>query len=47
LVPWDAFLEDGRPYTLNWEMVMTGYGNVYMVDAIWDSEWRERAIDNQ
>lgn len=44
LVPWDAFLDDGRPYTLNWEMVMTGLGNVYMVDSTWDSNWRENAI---
>lgn len=36
-IPWDAYLDDGRPYTLNWELVMTGYGNVEMRDSIWDT----------
>ena len=35
VIPWDSYMEDGRPYTLNWEMVMTGYGNVDMRDSLW------------
>ena len=30
-------MEDGRPYTLNWEMVMAGYGNVDMRDNQFDA----------
>lgn len=44
LLPWDAFLEDGRPYTLNWEMVMSGYGNVDMRESLWDTNWRDQAV---
>jgi intein/homing endonuclease len=29
VVPWDSFMEDGRPYTLNWEMLMRGYASIY------------------
>lgn len=46
MVPWDSFLEDGRPYTLNWEMVMTGYGNVDMRESLWDTNWRDEAVYN-
>jgi hypothetical protein len=44
-IRFDAYMEDGRPYTLNWEMVMTGYGNVYMQESIFDTTWRNDAID--
>lgn len=43
-VPWDGYLEDGRPYTLNWELVMTGYGNVDMRESLWNTGWRNDAI---
>ncbi len=43
-IPFDAFMDDGRPYTLNWEMVMTGYGNVDMRESLWDTSWRKDAI---
>jgi hypothetical protein len=26
--PWDGYLDDGQPYTLNWQMIMAGYGDV-------------------
>lgn len=42
-IPFDDYLPDGRPYTLNWEMVMTGYGNVDMRESLWDSSWRNSA----
>lgn len=38
VIPWDSYMEDGRPYTVNWEMVMTGYGNVDMRDSLWNSQ---------
>jgi hypothetical protein len=47
LIPWDAFLDDGRPYTLNWEMIMTGYGNVEMRETLWDTSWRDAALTNR
>lgn len=25
---WDGYLDDGQPYTLNWQMIMAGYGDV-------------------
>lgn len=37
VIPWDAYMEDGRPYTLNWELVMAGYGNVDMRDSLWSA----------
>ena len=37
-IPLDAYMSDGRPYTLNWELVMMGLGNVYLNDIIWDSD---------
>lgn len=44
-IPMDAYLEDGRPYTLNWEMVMTGYGSIDMRESLWDTSWRRNALD--
>lgn len=44
LIPFDAFLPDGRPYTLNWELVMIGYGNVDMSDHYWDWPGRDEAL---
>lgn len=26
--PWDGYLDDGQPYTINWHMIMAGYGDV-------------------
>ncbi len=28
--PWDGYLDDGQPYTVNWHMIMAGYGDVDM-----------------
>lgn len=25
---WDGYLDDGQPYTINWQMIMQGYGDV-------------------
>lgn len=44
-IPFDAYLPDGRPYTLNWEMIMTGYGHVDMRESLWDTTWRNNALD--
>ena len=44
-IAWDQFMEDGRPYTLNWELVMSGYGNVYMLDSLFDTENRMHQIE--
>lgn len=44
-VAFDAYLEDGRPYTLNWELVMTGYGNIDMRESLWNTGWRSDAIN--
>jgi hypothetical protein len=44
-IPIDSYLEDGRPYTLNWEMVMTGYGAIDMRESLWDTTWRRDALD--
>jgi len=27
---WDSYFPDGRPYTLNWDLVLKGYANVYL-----------------
>lgn len=43
-IPFDAYLNDGRPYTLNWEMVMTGYGNIDLRETLWNTSWRDGAI---
>lgn len=29
-VSWDGYADDGLPYTLNWQMIMAGYGDVDM-----------------
>ncbi len=26
--PWDSYMEDGRPYTLNWAVILSGYASV-------------------
>jgi hypothetical protein len=39
----DSYMSDGRPYTLNWEMVMAGLANVYLNDIIYDNDWRQKA----
>lgn len=44
-IPFDDYLPDGRPYTLNWEMVMTGFGNVDMRESLWDTTWRNGSTD--
>jgi len=44
-ISFDQYLPDGRPYTVNWEMVMTGYGNVEMKDSIWNNNWRNDATN--
>jgi hypothetical protein len=44
-LPVHSYLDDGRPRTLNWEMVMTGYGNVDMRDSLWDQPWHTNAND--
>lgn len=28
LIPWDAYLDDGRPYTANWSLISTGLAHV-------------------
>lgn len=28
LIPWDAYMDDGRPYTANWSIISAGYANV-------------------
>lgn len=43
VIPLDSYMSDGRPYTLNWEMVMMGLANVYMNDIIWDSDYKRNA----
>jgi hypothetical protein len=43
VIPWDAYMEDGRPYTLNWEIIMAGYGNVDMRDTMF-RQYRDGAI---
>lgn len=43
-IPFDSYLSDGRPYTLNWEMIMTGYGNIDLRESLWDTSWRDGAI---
>ena len=44
-ISFDDYLPDGRPYTLNWEMVMTGYGNVDMRESLWETTWRNNATN--
>ncbi len=44
-LPLQSYMEDGKPYTLNWELVMAGYGNVDMRDSLWDNDWSERAVE--
>lgn len=46
VVSWDSYLDDGRPYTLNWELVMGGFGNVYLPDAIFNSVDRQSQISD-
>lgn len=29
-IEWDSYMDDSRPYTMNWELVMTGYAHVDM-----------------
>jgi endonuclease YncB( thermonuclease family) len=29
-VSWDAYRDSGKPYTLNWELVVNGHANVYL-----------------
>jgi hypothetical protein len=43
-IPFDAYLPDGHPYTLNWEMIMTGYGQVDMRESLWNTTWRNGAL---
>lgn len=28
LIPWDSYMEDGRPYTANWSVISAGFANV-------------------
>ncbi len=42
-IQFDEYLPDGRPYTLNWELIMSGYGNVDMRESLWETTWRNSA----
>lgn len=43
-LPLQAYLDNGLPHTLNWELVMVGYGNVDMRDSLWDNNWTDDAL---
>jgi hypothetical protein len=32
LIEWDSYMDDGRPYTFNWEMIMNGHSQTYAYD---------------
>jgi endonuclease YncB( thermonuclease family) len=43
-IPMHGYLDDGRPHTLNWELVMAGYANVDMRESLWETDWRDDAL---
>jgi len=34
LIAWDSYMEDSRPYTANWAMVMSGLATIYFKDLL-------------
>jgi endonuclease YncB( thermonuclease family) len=44
-IPFAGYLNDGRPHTLNWELVMAGYGNIDMRESLWETSWRDDAVE--
>jgi hypothetical protein len=46
LNPWDSYHDDGRPYTLNWDLVIKGLADVYLrgID-VGIKDWKDKYED--
>ena len=41
VVSWDEYYEDGKPVTLNWELIVSGLAQVYMTGT----QYQQKSVE--